>query len=658
MRIAKFKVPPTISSQVKLGDINLTHKSLGTIVAFAGKNGAGKSRVLKLIEGFFQHFDKEMFKQNYLINISENLGGPPFSEVERLRKLIANSPNNKDQFINQLINAEDALFRRIRTIGPSFIKVVDNDDLKNIKASIDNNALSFTRIAGNAHTTTVQETVNRALSSNNTNNFAIPPHNEFTTFNSEDTLKYVQTLLDQYLLDEYNLYVRFKRDHDGLVAELSKKHSYHLFNKFIEYIKMFLGKTVSYKQTENSTQISGQILIDDEPFNLKLFSPGQKTLFAYAILFFYMEVNSNNNLKDCILIIDEPEKHLHPESQIQLLDALREMLSSSGQLIIATHSINILSHLNYDEIIGIRNNEIFKPSRTTPGDTFNELMGLQQHKSELSEFISSVTEWSYSRFMAQCFIEPDVIFSNNTNDPQYLQFKSFLNTLQTVSILDFGAGKGRFGHTVAEDTELSSKISYNAFEPNITNQKVCSSVPRIKAFYSNLSQIPDEAFDCVILCNVLHEIGLEHWEKSFNKIKNCLRENGVLIIMEDSDLPKGENAHEFGYLILNYGQIKTLFKENNSIAAFKVSDVRYADRLSFIIIPKDAIICNTQSIFNALSQLNSDSLAKIKSIRSNPENDTNIGRVYANQTQLYVNSTLALEFLKKELAAPFQANSN
>src|SRR5690606_36261233 len=116
-------------------------------------------------------------------------------------------------------------------------------------------------------------------------------------------------------------------------------------------------------------------------------------------------------------IIDEPEKHLHPDAQISVINALKGIVSQSGQLWIATHSVHILSHLEYDEIMMVEDNKIIPPSRTTPGRSFNSLMGLEGHIFKLIEFINSVSEWAYGNFMLQCFKEPEVVFGNDPNDP-------------------------------------------------------------------------------------------------------------------------------------------------------------------------------------------------------------------------------------------------
>ena len=54
MRISKFKIPKSYSDYVKLKEINLSNKELGSVVALVGKNGAGKTRILNYVKDYFE----------------------------------------------------------------------------------------------------------------------------------------------------------------------------------------------------------------------------------------------------------------------------------------------------------------------------------------------------------------------------------------------------------------------------------------------------------------------------------------------------------------------------------------------------------------------------------------------------------------------------
>jgi ABC-type phosphate transport system ATPase subunit len=66
MRISKLFIPFNITNQTRLKEINLTKKPLGSVIALVGKNGAGKSRVLKLVEGYFDYISSKELVQDHI----------------------------------------------------------------------------------------------------------------------------------------------------------------------------------------------------------------------------------------------------------------------------------------------------------------------------------------------------------------------------------------------------------------------------------------------------------------------------------------------------------------------------------------------------------------------------------------------------------------
>ncbi len=654
MRISKLKVAKALTDTKRLKEINLTKKPLGSTVALVGRNGAGKSRILKFVEDYFQNITIEDLTSEFITNISPTITSQFQQQVTAaktgLEKEIKESPNSPR--IQQLTNLNNKLLQRLKQLGKTYIKVVDNDDLKNIKASIgNNNSLSFEQILTNSHFDNIVSNPGLLTQNPQQQQQQGVLVNEFTAFNSQSTIQYLGKLSNEILTDQVNLYLEHSDNLEHINTEIKKKKSYKLFNTFQNYVRQFLGKEFSYKQKTTGNTINSVLYYNETPFDINLFSPGQKTLFAYAILFFYLDTNSKTNIRDSIIIMDEPEKHLHPEAQIALIAALKEIVSKSGQLWLATHSINILAHLEYDEIIMVKDDEIIPPSRTTPGNSFNDLMGLDEHITELVTFINAISEWAYGNFMVQCFKEPDVVFSNDINDPQFKLFKEFISTKEQLTLLDFGAGKGRIGYTINEDEKTKSIIQYYAYEPDKGNFELLSKVPDIKKFYQNTNEIPDNTFDCILLCNVLHEINPKEWVDVFNQIKRKLKQDGYLLIIEDKFLPKGENAHQFGYLILGTEQLKLLFKSYRGsapeIIELALKEENYKDRIVFTAIAKDQIDITDDKVQYAIESLKKTSFNNIKTLRKQQGKDINHGRHYANQTQLYINAQLALEGLSK-----------
>jgi hypothetical protein len=66
------------------------------------------------------------------------------------------------------------------------------------------------------------------------------------------------------------------------------------------------------------------------------------------------------------------------------------------------------------------------------------------------------------------------------------------------------------------------------------------------------------------------------------------------LIIEDKFLPKGEVAHECGYLILDSKELKILLNSNN-ILELKLEEERYKDRILFCAVEKEQIKINENS---------------------------------------------------------------
>lgn len=650
MKISKIKVPFSQTKDVNLKEINLTKRPLGSTVALVGKNGAGKSRILKLVENYIKTVDSESFFDDHIVNIPKSISSNFEVLIANARETNKYTKNTKDRRNNLALRQQTQEFSgfilRLQQLGQAYIKIVDNDDLKNIKANINGDKLTFEKLLLNSHFDSIVS--NPALIEQAVGNPNAQPGillNEFTALNNESTLAYLRKLTTEIIKDEFGSYLRNRKSLQLVQEEIKSKASFKLFEKIQGYVNQFLGKEFSYQQHPQGTDLNSILFYNGEPFNLNQFSPGQKTLFAYAILFFYLDINSKTNIRESIIILDEPEKHLHPEAQITLINALKSIVGKTGQLWIATHSIHILSHLEYDEIMMVKDGEIIPPSRTTPGKSFSDLMGIDAHIDELTAFITSISEWAYGNFMVQCFREPEVIFAKNIDDPQFQLFKSFLKERDNIEFLDFGAGKGRIGYTIQEDEVVSKKIRYSAYEPDKGKSEILNNIPNKIKTYSDPIEIPKSNYDCIVLCNVLHEITPKNWLATLNSAKESLKDDGYLLIIEDRFLPKGENANEFGYLIFGTEETKILLNSLSSIN-LRLEEAEYKDRIIFNAFKKDDINPTEDSVINSIKKLNENCYNNIKLLRKT-DKDINQGRRHANETQLYINSQLALEGLKK-----------
>jgi hypothetical protein len=328
------------------------------------------------------------------------------------------------------------------------------------------------------------------------------------------------------------------------------------------------------------------------------------------------------------------------------------VIEDKGQLIIATHSINILSALAYDEIFMVKDGQIKHPSQSTPGESLSQLMGIEDRVNKLSDFLSSISTWTYVNFMAQCFENPEVIESANANDPQIELFKKAVkeNTNKgTNMLLDFGAGKGRLFEQIKADYSFIDQINYHALEPQSSFHQKLTDIG-VTGIYKTYNDLPEAKFDFILLCNVLHEINLDEWEGSLNRIISSLKSDGYLVIIESKVLNKGEKIGKIGYLLLDVREIQKLFGLSELPAEVKVEGK--SDSITCVVLSKKMLgTIARENILNCLIALETNTLKKIEALREkdySPNELYSFGRKSAFLSQQHINARFAQQHLKNQ----------
>jgi hypothetical protein len=442
-------------------------------------------------------------------------------------------------------------------------------------------------------------------------------YNELTLIN-KGAFKYLINLPHKLAADEIECRGDTTKFHD--------KISYKRFSSLKKHIKTFLNKDLDWtRKSENGRFIdagynvtyTGNFTLDNRVFNYQEFSDGEKILFTYIILFFLIEQNEKVNIKDSIIIIDEPELHLHPDSEIDLIDGLKKMISDKGQLIIATHSINILSTLKLEEVFVVKDGKIMHPCRKTMENSLFELINPEERMNKLSDLLYSVDRWAFVDFISQCFSDPEVIKSARDNDPQVQALKEIIKTKGTNAnnvLLDFGAGKGRIYEQLKKDSDFFSKINYFALEPQ---EELHDDLKKlgIKNIYFDYTKLQNEYFDFILMCNVLHEIPIEKWEIEINHVIDALKSDGYLIIIEAKYLLRGEKIGGAGFIVLGPEEIQLLFNLSLDITSFYTEHDK--DRITSVAVNKsDLKKITTDSIISALSKLKENELKNFELMRT------------------------------------------
>ena len=425
---------------------------------------------------------------------------------------------------------------------------------------------------------------------------------------------------------------------------------YQRFNSLKSKFELFLGKNLecifddslnkaSYAADGSASGIKGTWLLDGFPIKYENLSDGEKTLVSYILLFYLQEQYPYSKAKDSIILIDEPETHLQPQAQIKLIKGLMKLTEDYGQLIVATHSIPILSICNSDSIYFLKNSEIFSPGSRIPNEVLEDLIGVEEISTHIRPLLTNASEWAFNTFLLNCFQSPEVIEKSNSRDPQFNQLLNFLVNNETLRILDFGAGKGRL-ETLIHEGNLTKYI-FDAYDPSSENEPFLSNHNGIENYFKSLKDI-NTSYDVIIVCNVLHEIEPTKWVKTINGITKLLSKGGFLLVLEDLQLRKGECPHEYGYLVLNQDELVTLLNYQSIPDNIKPHQEIYDNRLLCCAFRKEDIRqVKTAQVVDAIDQLAKRSF--ISAIDQRNDSYYKNGRTYAFYAQQYINAIYTLK---------------
>ena len=674
MRFATIKITKETTQSKGIEEIDM--QRLSSVVVLVGKNGSGKTRILDLIEANL--FDITNISVQGLIDgsvscLPKSLGTIKSSipttlgldinsiqrEIDKLKQQESQTPEiaEKQQVLQRELirttrpiqQANNELQQQFPRLQQKYLKRVRINEIQQLQEVLSGSNQPQQNIARQGRPQSSQEITFETLIENISENVN---YNELNSLH-KSSLGFFIKLPHQLVADKHECLMNGK--------ELEKRTSHKRYRSLQKFVKDLLKKDLTWESefsqpntTENgaSFTVKGTWKLNNRPFNYAEFSEGERILFTYALLFFLLDQNPNLNIRESIILIDEPELHLHPDSEIDLIDGIRNVIKEKGQLIIATHSINILSMLNYDEIFMVKDGAITPPSQATPGKSLSELMSIEQRVNKLTDFLSSISTWAYVNFITQCFADPEIIATANQNDPQMEAFKKAIKEKSNKSsnmLLDFGAGKGRLYQQFKFDNDFADKINYCALEPNQDYHADLKNLG-VSNIYKEYIELPQEKFDFILLCNVLHEIPLEDWEKNLNAIINSLKSNGYLLIIEAKYLTKGEKIGKIGYLLLDKEEIKELFSLSDLPTAITVDGKE--DIITCIAINKSILhLVSQASIKNALQTLENNTLEKIEFIRENEyssSEECRIGRKMAFLSQQHINAKIAQKYLKNK----------
>lgn len=394
----------------------------------------------------------------------------------------------------------------------------------------------------------------------------------------------------------------------------------------------------------------------DEKHEIRLFgrtlaqaklSPGQQYLLRIAVACY-----QNRNNENMVFLLDEPELHLHPKAQIELIKALRVKFSTA-QSWVCTHSLTLISYLTVAEkdttVLYMRNGQtdIF---RSNSSDILDGLIGAEENRFAIRQLLTTPDEYACNKFAVECFQKPEVLDAGGGSDPQ----AGLLGTIFHAGdvVVDFGAGKGRvLGElSLGPYREVISNIHYYAYDPSEEHASSCKAVMKScnipeEQYFNHSEQLLEKIsgqVDHVLLVNVLHEIDPACWVESFNIISRLLKDTGQLIIVEREELTVGEAPYQNGFLVLTEASVEKLFVPG------KFSPQRHEEKQYIVkyAIPQSALPVSTDNVLGCIEQICKDSIDSIELVKGQSVTDDmsryKAGIKLAFHLHQYANASLVL----------------
>ncbi len=279
--------------------------------------------VLKVIDEFIE---------NIGIDLGENTYNKMKEEIEKITKLNENSESVKKAAIDIMIQNEFD-----RQITSAFCK-------KKTEIVFDDNNMNIARMILNCNE--IEEISNMVSSTYNDITYIdIPFSFVDDIINRRFPLRKGKYLINHIKDLQWKLYVKYinSDDENDIIDEIEKRE---MIDKFKIFIKQVIGGDFGFKEEERNFIFRK----NGDEFRIKNVAEGIKSFAIIKIL-----LESRFIQKDSILIIDEPEVHLHPQWQINYAELLVRMVKELRiKVLINSHSTYMIEAFKiYSDHYGI-----------------------------------------------------------------------------------------------------------------------------------------------------------------------------------------------------------------------------------------------------------------------------------------------------------------
>ncbi len=137
---------------------------------------------------------------------------------------------------------------------------------------------------------------------------------------------------------------------EALLNNLVKRNNAYEMQQYADKYKIFL-KMINQAFSDEIVFSDGKYVCKETKLDVKNLATGSKLFAIFKMLLENGSINS-----ETLIVLDEPENHLHPKWQLILADVITKLIKQfSVKFIVTTHSPNFLVALNtYSEQEGIK----------------------------------------------------------------------------------------------------------------------------------------------------------------------------------------------------------------------------------------------------------------------------------------------------------------
>lgn len=608
MKIKKIRIDPTADAVPHSGLGAFTLDRLGEVVLLVGANGAGKSRLLNAVEVAAANFPYNTTSRALSDNIRHTYQG------------LANATTLPEK--ERLENHMTAWAKQLNILGQVDIENFNARSVIRLVPS-NTNLSDYRQFTLGAMHNTVHESLQIGVS-----------HLQNLT------LAYVKQVQDRWWNANHQL---------SSVSEEQKAEVSISYESLNQLILQMLGVELG-RDLENDPTLFGRSMPESR------LSDGQKILLQYAVVIH----SQGAKLGELVLILDEPENHLHPSAVIDAISRLRK-LNKGGQIWIATHSVPLIASLAVENprvIWFMKDGKAVNAGRE-PELVMSGLVGDKDQVERLRAFTAFPEIFALASFAADCLRPPEAAH-HREGDPQESQAAEILNSPDSGKhrVLDFGAGKGRLldALVAANNGVVPDWLEYIAYDEFSTDKALCEATivgaygKSDGRYFNKLDDLvshsgPDE-FDRIVLSNVLHEIDPSNWHQLFGsngKLTSLLKSDGKLVILEVAVLSEGEHAHDRGFAVLEAKSAEALFDSGQKGFLRAYKSERNENLLAFEITKAGVETVTKETVAGALATLRDTSKSKIETIRSQGQLSFRRARELAFWLTQFANASLLLD---------------